>query len=248
MQATIMKVMAGAGLLAACVGALAAEHVAVKRPVDLPPSADLSYALKARQKGITLGGEGTLNWRVDEGKYSVATEARVPVFGKLLENHSEGVIDSFGLAPLKWTEKRFRKEASITTFDRTARQITFSVGEKNFPLIGGEQDRASAQWQMVAVARGAPDKMVSGSVWRFFVAGRRDAEPWTFKVVGREKVQTGLGLIEAVHLSKSPPADYPDQRLDLWLAPSKQWYPIKLRLEEDDGEYVEQILDKITPK
>ncbi len=248
MQAMIMKLTTAAVLMGCLGGAVAAEHVAIKRPVDMPPSADLTYALKARQKGITLGGEGVVNWRVEDGRYSVATEARVAVFGKILENRSEGAIDAYGLAPVKWTEKRIRKDVNTTAFDRALKQITFSVGEKSFPLLGGEQDRASAQWQMVAVARGAPEKMVAGSEWRFFVAGRRDAEQWTFKVVRREKVQTGLGLVEAVHLSKSPPVDYPDQRLDLWLAPSKQWYPVKLRLEEDEGEFVEQTLEKITPR
>ena len=40
-------------LLTAVLGAaVAAEHVAVKRPVDLPPSADLNYTIKARQKAM----------------------------------------------------------------------------------------------------------------------------------------------------------------------------------------------------
>jgi hypothetical protein len=245
MQAKQVKMAAAALMATVLMNAGAATHVALKRPFDPPPSADLTYSLKAQQKGITLGGEGVVNWRADAGKYSVATRARVPVFGNILENRSEGTIDAYGLAPAKWVEKRFRKDPNTTTFERDEKRITFSVGEKTFPILGGEQDRASAQWQMVAVARAAPEKMTAGSEWKFFVAGRRDAEAWTFKVVGREKVQTGLGSVEAVHLSKSPPADYPDQRLDLWLAPSKQWYPVKLRLEEDDGEFVEQTLDKI---
>ncbi|MFP5390316.1 MAG: DUF3108 domain-containing protein [Gammaproteobacteria bacterium] len=237
-------------MVLACAGAsaLAAEHVALKRPFDLPPSADLAYSIKAKQKGITLAGDGVVNWRATDDKYSVSTLARASILGKILENRSEGVVDSYGLAPTSWHEKRFRKDPNTTTFDRAAKRITFSVGEKSFPILGGEQDRASAQWQMVAVARGAPAKMVAGSEWKFFVAGRRDAEQWTFKVVGREKIQTGIGLVETVHLVKSPPADYPDQRLDLWLAPSKEWYPVRLKLSEDeDEEFVEQTLERVTP-
>lgn len=235
-------------LAASAAGAIAAERVAIKRPIDPAPSADLTYAIKAHQKGITLDGQGVTRWRAGDGKYSVASEARASILGKILENRSEGAIDAYGLAPAQWYEKRFRKDANTTTFDRAAKAIVFSTGEKTYPLLGGEQDRASAQWQLVAVARAAPDKMVTGSEWKFFVAGRRDAEPWTFKVVGREKLKTGMGTLEAVHLTKSPPAAFPDQRLDIWLAPSRQWYPVKLRVAEDGGEYVEQNLVSVVPK
>ncbi len=251
MPGTFKHILAGA-LLATTLGAgppaTAAEHVALKRPVDMPPSADLDYTIKARQKGITLGGDGVVSWRVGEGKYSVNSEMRAALLGKILENRSEGAIDGFGLAPQQWYEKHFRKDGDTTTFDRAAKQVHFSANDKSLPLAGGEQDRASAQWQLAAVARAAPDKMVDGSEWRFFVAGRKDAEPWTFKVIGREKVQTGMGPLEAVHFSKSPPADFPEQKVELWLAPGKEWYPVKIRYAEEGGEYVEQTLAKVTRK
>jgi hypothetical protein len=239
----------GAALLLAglCGGAQAGEHVAVKRPFNLPPSAELQYTLRASQKGFTLDGSAVVKWRADDGGYRVSGESRASILGKILEDRSEGKIDAFGLAPSAWHEKRFRKDPTTTTFDREADRVSFAVGEKSYPLLGGEQDRVSAQWQLVSVARAAPDKMVAGSEWRFFVAGRRDAEQWTFKVVGREKLRTALGVLDTVHLIKSPPKDYPEQQLDLWLAPSREWYPVKLRLEEDNGDYVEQTIQAIKP-
>lgn len=246
---SLLQLLSASLLLAgAPLASAAPDHPVIKRAVDLPPSADLSYGIKARQKGISLSGEATVNWRVGGGKYSVASETRAQILGKILENRSEGVVDSYGLAPLTWTEKRFRKDANTTTFDRESKQIQFSTGENSHPLLGGEQDRASAQWQLAAVARAAPDKMVAGSEWKFFVAGRKDAEQWTFKVIGHEKVQTALGQVDAVHFSKSPPADYPDQKLELWLAPSKEWYPVRLRFADDEGEFVDQTLTAIVRK
>lgn len=235
-------------LLTACCWAHGAERAAIKRPFDLPPSADLQYSVRANQKGITLDGSAHVAWREADGAYSVISETRAAILGKILDNRSEGRIDAYGLAPLSWVEKRWRKEATTTTFDRVAKRLTFSTNETSVPLVGGEQDRSSAQWQLAAVARAAPDKMVEGSEWRFFVAGRRNAEQWTFKVLGREKLKTPLGVLETVHLVKSPPKEFPDQKLDLWLAPSKEWYPVKLRLEEDGGEFVEQTIQAITPR
>ena len=227
----------------------AAEHAAApKRAVSLPPSADLDYSIKARQRGFSLSGNATVSWRAGQGKYSLSAVTNAMLLGKILENRSEGHIDAWGIAPLQFYEKRFRKEPATTSFDREANTITFTDGKLSYKLHGGEQDRASASWQLQAFARGAPDKFTPGSEWTMFVAGRRDAENWTFKVAGNENVHTGVGDIEAVHLVKAPPPDSRDQTVDIWLAPSLEWYPVRLKFTDADGEYVEQTLEKLTRK
>lgn len=235
-------------LMAAMASGAAADVASIARPIDPPPSADLQYKIKARQKGMTLGGDALVSWRADPGKYSVVTESRAQILGKILENRSEGGMDSFGLAPAQFTEKRFRKEQTVATFDRGAKALSFNTGKQTYPLAGGEQDRASVQWQLAALARAQPEKFKSGSEWRFFVAGRKDGEAWTFKVGKREKISTGIGEVEAVHVERAPPSDSKEQHLDLWLAPSQEWYPVQLRFSDEDGEFVEQTLEKITRK
>jgi hypothetical protein len=248
---SIKNTLAAAALLAS-LNALAAttptDHPFVKRPFTLPPSADLNYTIKARQHGLALNGDATFTWRTADGKYSVLLEAHVPIFGKLVENRSEGAVDDYGLAPVTFYEKRFRKDPTTTTFKRDVKVINFTESDESYPLKGGEQDRVSAEWQLLAVARGAPEKFVPGSEWAFFVAGRRDAEPWIFKVANVENVQTGQGNVSAVHLVKAPPPDAQGQQVDIWLAPSLEWYPVRVRFSDNDGDYVEQTLDKIIKK
>ena len=249
MQSTKFKQFAaGAVLMLAAAGASAQEHLVIKRPVDLPPSADLVYKIDARKKGMSLGGDSVVNWRRGNGTYSASNVARVSLLGKILDNRTEGAIDAFGLAPAQFNEKRFRKEPTLARFDRAAKKITFKEGDLHYPLLGGEQDRSSVQWQLAAVARAAPEKFVPGSEWKFFVAGRRDAETWTFKVVGHELLRTAIGNIQAVHFAKVPQADKGAQQIDLWLAPGHEWYPVKLRFSETDGEFVQQTIEKITKK
>ena len=242
------QAVGGMVLMAALAGAWALEHPVVKRAFDLPPSADLNYSIKARQKGFSLSGDALITWRVADSKYLVNAETRAMVVGKIMENRSEGAIDSYGIAPALFYEKRFRKDPTTTTFDRSSKTISFTDGTLNYPLKGGEQDRASATWQLVAVARGAPEKFVPGSEWVFFVAGRRDAEPWTFKVIKQETVRSGLGEVEAVHVVRAPPPDSKEQTLDIWLAPSHEWYPVRLRFTDHDDEFVEQTLENIVKK
>lgn len=223
------------------------SHPSMKRAFSLPPSADLAYTIKARQKGIALNGDATVQWRAGDGKYSIATESHAGILGKILDNRSEGTVDGYGLAPATFTEKRFRKDATTATFRRDEKTITFNKGDESYPIKGGEQDRTSAPWQLAAIARAAPDKLAPGSEWAFFVAGRHDAEPWVFKVVKQEAVQTGMGELAAVHFSKSPPRHDKGQQVDLWLAPSLDWYPVRVRFD-DDGDSVDQVLDKVVRK
>lgn len=244
----IKRLAAGALLTMAAALAQALEHPVIKRPVDVPPSADLAYKIAARQKGITLGGEALISWRATDGKYSVANTSRAQILGKILENRSDGLIDEYGLAPVRFYEKRFRKEATAANFDRSARRISFENDKMTYQLLGGEQDRGSAQWQLAAVARAAPEKFTPGSEWKFFVVGRRDAEVWIFRVARRETIRTGMGNMQTIHLTKAPPADSKGQHLDVWLAPGLEWYPVKLRFSDEEGEYVEQTIQSIVKK
>jgi hypothetical protein len=222
-----------------------AVRVSVKHPFKLPPSATLHYTIKAKQHGFSLGGSGVLKWDVNEQQYTIISETRAALFGKIQESKSEGAIDGFGLAPLQFTEKKLRKDATITSFNRDSKLIRFTESSETYALIGGEQDRASVTWQLLAQARSTPKKFVDGAEWTFFVAGRRDAEPWLFRVIEHETITTKLGKIKTVHIVKEPPPDSQDQQLDIWLAPALEWYPLRLRFVDADGDFVEQTLERI---
>jgi len=229
--------------------ACAADHPGNNYPTNLPPSAQLHYAIKADRSGLTLDGEATVNWQLSAAKtYSVTTETRAAIFGKIMEASSHGTIDSFGLAPAEYNEKPRNKPGTQTRFDRDARQITFSSSGESYPIQGGEQDRTSVVWQLVSLARAAPKKFIPKSEWNFFVAGRRDAEKWTFTVNENVTLVTPMGKIATVHLVKTPPPDSKDQRLDVWLAPGMEWYPVRLKFSDADGDTIDQHLDQIQPK
>lgn len=217
----------------------------VKRAFNLPPNVVLHYSIKAKQRGIPLGGESIWRWQSQQQKYLINNEVRANLFGKIQESSSEGLIDEYGLAPLQFIEKRFRKEPSTTQFNADSKKINFSESNLTYPLVGGEQDRSSVIWQLIAAARATPKQFVAGSQWAFFVAGRRDAEAWVFKVVQQETLTTPMGKLNSLHLIKVPPPDSKDQQLDIWLNQNLDWYPIRLRFSDADGDFVDQMLEKI---
>ncbi|MFC5481274.1 DUF3108 domain-containing protein [Massilia suwonensis] len=250
MRSNLLKGGAAAVLLS--LGLQVQAAAPVKRAVELPPAADLSYELNAQQRGFGLKGEALIAWRNSgnsDGKYEVNVEARVPLIGKLTEYRSRGTVDSYGLAPDEFYEKRYRKDATTTTFERDNKTITFTDAKEPYVLKGGEQDRASVTWQLASVARAAGEsKFKPGSEWSFVVAGRRDAEPWTFKVVKREKIQTGMGELDTLLVTREPRADGKSESVDIWLAPGQEWYPVKLRFHDGERETIEQTVTKITRK
>ncbi|HJU99534.1 MAG TPA: DUF3108 domain-containing protein [Burkholderiaceae bacterium] len=237
----------GADATSTTAAATASEHPSVRRAFNLPPSAQLHYTIQARQRSLPISGDAVVTWQAGEGKYSISTESHAVIFGKILENRSEGAVDGYGLAPVMFYQKRFRKDPSTTTFKRDSKTIVFTDGDDSYPLKGGEQDRTSAPWQLLAQARANPERFKPGTEWAYFVAGSRDAEPWVFKVVNQETVHTGQGDVNALHLVKAPPPDAQGQQVDLWLAPSLEWYPVRIRFADADGDFVDQTLDKIKP-
>ncbi|MBC3862769.1 DUF3108 domain-containing protein [Undibacterium jejuense] len=220
--------------------------IASKTAFQLPPAAELQYSIKAKQSGISLGGSASVKWMVSNHNYQILTETRAMLFGKILDASSVGNIDDFGLAPEKFVEKRFGKPATTTGFNRDSKTISFTASAETYVIKGGEQDRTSATWQLVAQARAAGEKFKPGSEWKMFVAGRRDAEEWTFKVVASEKITTAMGEINTVHISKAPPPDSKDQTLDIWLSPEMEWYPVRLKFSDANGEYIDQTLESVT--
>lgn len=221
---------------------------AAKYKTNLPPPVELTYSIKAKQKGIPVEGDAVMRWSVANGKFSASNETRAILVGKILDARSEGAIDAYGLAPTVFTEKRFRRDRTTTSFDRSSMTIRFTASQESYPIQGGEQDRNSTIWQLISVARAAPAKFKPGSSWEFFVAGQRDADQWTFNVIKQERIETPLGQLNTVHVIRLPPPDSRQQKLDIWLAPSTEWYPVRLRFSDDNGDFIEQTLQKVTRK
>ncbi|MDB5796536.1 MAG: hypothetical protein JWP36_438 [Paucimonas sp.] len=214
-------------------------------PVNMPPAAELDYSIRARQSGIALSGRARLTWLPTGDRYLASAETSAMLVGKILDERSEGGIDAGGLQPVAYTEKRFRKDATTTSFDRKAGVLRFGESQQTQRLQGGEQDRASALWQLIASARAGKNPYRPGHTWRFVVAGQRDSDPWTFSVLAREKIKTSLGELDTLHIVRTPPPEARERKLDIWLAPSMDWYPVRLRFEDSNGEFIEQFIEGI---
>ena len=213
--------------------------------VSLPPSATLNYEVRYATRGSITRGSSTVEWRSTGDTYAIRGE--VSKFGFTLSAfRSEGSIDDAGIAPLLYAEKNARRAEINTHFLRDARQaISFSAATDSFPLQPGAQDRASILWQLAGIARGQRELFVPGTMLDVVVAGVRDAEHWMIEVVGEETIDLDTGPARAWHLVRAPRSGTYDKRIDIWLAPAQQSYPVKLRYTEASGDYLDLSLSAL---
>jgi hypothetical protein len=214
--------------------------------VSPPPSVDLKYDVeKITRKGGAIYGHGNISWHAAGDDYVIDGNAGI-LFITALTFKSTGVIDQFGVSPVLYSEKRFRKSETNTHFHRERNTISFSASETSYPRKGGEQDRASIIWQLAGIGRGDGEKFLPDAEINLFVAGVRDGEMWSVRVIGQEDIETGSGKMATWHVVRAPRKGSYDQQLDIWLAPKHEWYPVKLRYTETNGDYLDMLLSDMT--
>jgi hypothetical protein len=201
---------------------------------SLPPSANLGYDAVAIKGNSKVEGKGLVKWMQDGRQYSISGEASV-LFLSVLSYRSEGHLTDVGILPEIYVEKRLGKSSTNTHFHRERQTISFSASTNSYPVKGGEQDRGSVFWQLAGLARGNPDKLQTGLSFELIIAGSRTADPWQVTVLGREPVAMAQGSTDAWHLRIVRQDGGADYQLEVWLAPTQDWYPVKILYVDRKG-------------
>jgi hypothetical protein len=212
------------------------RSAAEKLAVAVPGSVLLHYKVTAHARGLTLNGQGQLHWRHDGNDY----DAKLVLSGALLPSRTQqstGRITAQGLAPLRFSDKARREEAAH--FQRDVGKVSFSNNQPDAVLSDGAQDRLSVMLQLGAVIAGKPNEFGPGATISIQTASTRDAEVWQFTVEGKETLQLPGGELQALKLIRNPRKEF-DQKVELWLAPGMAYVPVRLRLTQPNGDWVDQ--------
>ncbi len=212
--------------------------------ISLPPAAELGYKVTAVKSGRKIEGHGTITWQPGPTNYVISGEAGV-LFFTVLTYKSTGSVDALGITPELYVEKRLRKSETNTHFHRERKEISFSASTNSYPIKGGEQDRASVVWQLAALGRGDGAKFVPGLAFELFVAGTRTGSDWRIYVNGKEKIDVAGGPTEAWHLTLMSSELGFEKQFEIWLAPEKEWYPVRLRYADNGVGYLDMVLTKL---
>ena len=205
--------------------------------VELPPAARLLYDGRGDERGfIQYSGTGEMLWEPDGAQYKAKLE--ISTWGVRVRTWtSKGTLGEAGLEPLRFGDKPRGAELA-THFQRDKAIISFSANNPDVPLQMGAQDKLSALLQLSAMVAGAPEQLATGSSIRFQAADAHRAETWDFKVGTLEALELPGGALQALKLSKSPTVQY-DQGIEVWLAPAMHYLPVRLRITEANGDFVD---------
>lgn len=204
----------------------------------LPPAADLRY--DTFMNGVQ-NMPGTIRWRTDGEQYDLLVSLPIPFVGKFTYM-SQGHVDAFGLAPERYTEQRGSHPADETRFERHAKQIAFSRTPTVLPLPNGAQDRFSMVFQLASLVRGDPARYTPGVTRVFFVVDNDSGENWPVETLASESIRVGNGYVSALHFTRLPRHAGDRRKIDVWLAPSLGYFPIRIVQTEPSGTQVELLL------
>jgi len=209
--------------------------------VALPASARLTYQMTGSAKGLTYHAKGALDWANAEGRYSAHMTVRALFLGaRTME--SAGQVGPHGLAPLRFADKG--KTEVAAHFEPDKGRISFSANTPPAPWQPGAQDRVSVVLQLGGLLAANPAGFADGSTITVFTVGPRDAEDWTFRVEGAEVLQLPYGELATLRLARQPRRPY-DQKVELWYAPALGYLPVRNKITQASGDFVDQALSEV---
>jgi hypothetical protein len=202
---------------------------------SLPEKLVLVYKVLAGEGGFNLG-QATYTWSARGDHYSLVSVgeatglAAMFMSGSIIQT-SEGRIGPNGLLPYQfWMSRNARRQESAR-FDWERMQLLLPKGGE--PLRQNTQDLLSFPFHLaMTVAEGDEG-------WILPVTNGRKLRGYRFVVLGRERLETGEGSLETLHVQGSRAGD---GSLDVWLAPGRHWLPVRIRTQDLKGKVIELTL------
>jgi hypothetical protein len=203
----------------------------------MPAPQRLAYDLK---RGL-LTGTGELTWQHDGQNYQAGLDGRVAGFS-ILTWRSEGRMDSAGLAPVRFTDKRRGSAEQAANFLRDKGVVVYSGPSVEHAVPRGGQDRLSWMVQIAAILEARPAQPPApGERLSIWVSGARgDADVWVFRSLGAQAVAAGGQSVTALAFVREPREPY-DTRVEVWLDPARQHLPVVARLGSARGDDVLEL-------
>jgi len=203
--------------------------------IAVPAPFELRYQVTAVARRQPVQGTSQLLWTQSEDGYEASFDVMVDGMAARRQ-HSAGQVTAEGLRPLRFAEKIRGEQA--THFEREAGRVSFSNNRPAVALLAGAQDRLSVLIQLSAMFAGDPGKYPPGTSIVVQTATTREAENWVFTVEAQEQLQLPAADMTTVKLIRLPRGEY-DPRMEIWLAPGKAYVPVRLRLTQPNGDWVD---------
>ena len=207
----------------------------------IPAPVFLKYQVLGMSKQMNYSAWAEFSWQHDGQRYDSKLEVGAFLLGSRSQT-SQGTLGAEGLMPQRFGDK-FRSEVA-SHFQRDKGVISFSTNAPEVPLLKGAQDRLSVVMQIAALLSADPERYPVGTMLSFQTVATRDAEVWLFLVEKSETLQLPYGDVPTIKINRKPRKEF-DQSIELWFAPSIDYLPVRLRVTNANGDFVDQQLRKV---
>jgi len=207
----------------------------------IPASALLKYQVTGMSRQINYSAWAELNWQQDGQRYDAKLEVGAFLLGTRSQN-SQGTLGAEGLMPTRFGDK-YRTEIA-SHFQRDKGVISFSTNAPDVAMHKGAQDRLSVVIQIAALLAADPERFPPGTMLAFQTVASRDAEVWLFQIEKSEAQSLPYGELQTLKVNRKPRKEF-DQSIELWLAPSLGYLPVRLRVTNANGDFVDQQLSTV---
>ena len=201
----------------------------------------LNYELSGTSKGVKYTASASISWKYQDSSYQVRHEIKAFLFGNRSQT-SAGQMGATGLLPTRFGDQ-FRQEQAAH-FDRAKGILIYSANTPSQAIEEGAQDRVSLFVQLAGAMAGTPSLRAEGQQFGFQVVSAKQADMWTFAVLGPEKIKLPVGEVDSLKIHRIPRNEY-DQKLELWLSPAYGYVPARLRITQANGDVIEETLKSL---
>ena len=210
-----------------------------------PPPARLTFVVEGVVKGLTYHARARLIWQPQDSQYRARQEISAFLLGERSQS-STGALTPEELQPTRF-EDRQRKKLRAATLDWPAGLAHFEPSATSAPIGAGTQDRLSVFLQLAGMVAAAPARFVAGTTITVPTASSKTVELWHFVVQQPQPLPLPADTLETLLLERLPRAGH-EQKAQLWLAPALGYLPVRIRLSEPSGDYVDlQLHSHATP-
>jgi hypothetical protein len=201
----------------------------------LPDLMTLRYGVQSGEDGFIIG-RTTYSWKSQQGRYSLVsvTEATgvtaLFVSGKIIQV-SEGKVTKAGLQPeLFWIQKGKNRQPPVR-FEWLQKRLMLPEG--GVELLPQTQDLNSFPFHL-AMLVGESD-----ADWSLPVTNGKKLREYHFHVVGSQLLDMEGKQVETLRLQGSRSGE---GSLDVWLAPDRDWLPVRIQMLDQKGKVIVLIL------
>jgi Protein of unknown function (DUF3108) len=214
-----------------------AESRVVAAASTLPAPVRIKYNVKGEVKGFPYFANGELLWRQDGKTYDARLEISHFLLGSRVQT-SKGLISSQGLEPIRFGDK-VRSEVAAH-FERSKGKVIFSANTPEVALLPGAQDHLSVLLQISILVGSDPARYTRGTQLAFQAIGPRSAENWVFTAGELEEITLQSGEIRGLKFTRPSMGEF-EPRLEVWFGPDVGYLPVRVRLTQSNGDFVDQL-------